>query len=193
MIRRFALVVGVAVAALGSPRAFAKPPTASRASGPVTGTIAGTVVERTDLALILPGLWTEKPLDGGVEFWRGEQEQLIASVYGPPDGKRGNDAVQMVSTVQRLAIEQVCESGIKVGNAEHVSAKGSGLVAVRFVASCEKPRMTSTLIAATAHERVLSLEYYDYHATPNLAAHTATVTKILGTVRIKPASAKPAR
>lgn len=170
----------VLVASLAAPLAIAEPPTRS--------VIEGTLVDRADLVFALPGYWKEKPLDGGVEFWRGEHEQLIAAVYAPPDGKRGADAVQMMSTVQRLAVEQVCESGGNVSKAEPV--KISGLVAVRFTASCQKPQMVSTLVAATAHERMLSFEYYDYHAKPNLAAHAVIAARILGTVRLKPLPTK---
>lgn len=155
---------------------------------PKRGVVEGTLVDRADVGFVLPGFWREKPLDGGVEFWRGEHEQVIAAVYAPPDGKRGVDAVQMMSTVQRLAVEQVCESGANVSKAEPI--KVPGLVAVRFTASCQKPQMVSTLVAATAHERMLSFEYYDYRPSAQLAAHSANATKLLASVRLKPLPTK---
>lgn len=144
-----------------------------------------TRVENADVAFELPGKWDAAQIEDGVEYRRGD-EQVIASVYAPPDGKTGADAIVAMSVVQRMAVVQVCSAGPQVTKA--VRADIPGLIAMRITSRCTNPPLVATLYAATAHERMLSFEYYDNTGKAPSLQHAAQAKKLFATVKLKPAA-----
>jgi hypothetical protein len=175
--------IGLASCAARAPISPAvAPPPAPRPAPPP----AHTAVDHADLAVDLPGTWTEHRLDDGYDLRRGD-EQLIIGLYPLVDGDSdGNRAITVMAESQHAALA-VCKGDLVVRppDRDHELASGE---AVWTFATCSEPATVIVYVAAAAAGRAISYEHYRYkttHMTREMEQEDAT---IFASLHVKPAT-----
>jgi hypothetical protein len=184
------LLVSLAACAHQTATAPAAPATDPGRADPQTGGI--TVVDDAAFFFSLPGQWEKHAVDGGYDFRRGTEEQVIVTRL-PSSSQDDATNVDTLSSAQQRAIPALCKRGALVGTPQRMPAgRKEPLLLVGVHASCEEPRVVATFVAVSSQGTVLSYEHYRYDAaktTPDLGSVDATMFASLHIKAPTPATA----
>jgi hypothetical protein len=157
---------------------------------PPAGAADRTIVDHDDVAFELPGRWEERRSAGGYELWRGDQEQVLVTLFPPTEGLDANASAEKLASVQRDAILGLCKHGARMGKVARASA--AALSSIQFQFECQEPRVVATFLAGTSQGKVISFEHYRYNVASLTPEILRSAKAIFDTLRIKaPTSSCP--
>jgi hypothetical protein len=103
------------------PATQATPP---QPSSPQAHAVGGprTHVQHDDLAIDLPGVWTEAPgpRDGGYNL-RSDREEVVVALFPPVPGQTASASVPALADAQKRGLSALCHRGLVVGTPERAN------------------------------------------------------------------------
>lgn len=173
----------------GEPSAQAptRTPTAARPGGAprdgASDSAGNTHIDHADLTLDLPGRWEERPIDAGHDLRLGDREQIIISLFPPPDDLHGTSAAARLAEAQQRGVAAQCK---RATGAMMPAATSTPARALRFHFVCDEPHVVATFVAAPVGGTVVSYEHYRYEVQTFSPDFDRTDDAILAALRFKP-------
>jgi hypothetical protein len=141
-----------------------------------------TEVDHLGISFEVPGAWSQHAAENRVELLSNQNREQIIVAELPGEGADGLPSAMRLALVQRQVFQSLCKRGMELRGMQRKDV--DPLVVIRFHASCEEPQLVVTLVAATAHGRVVSFEHYRYEKTALTPTMESTSEEILASLQI---------